>query len=175
LLKAILTQCNKAIFFYDTANNGLEAIELIKLNKKRQFLFNNFQAKTTLKKKGLHQRIYYFVERKCRQFSGHAISFISIGYIVAWTESMRQLFKGSNLKPDIQLLLGMNFQIICLFLLISKLNWIQNAIKICFFQTYLWIRGFDLWKTSTEQTPIFISLGAYFILFPLFLFLKERE
>ena len=59
--------------------------------------------------------------------------------------------------------------------MISKLNWIQNAINICFFQTYLWIRGFDLWKTSTEQTPIFISLGAYFILFPLFLCLKERE
>jgi hypothetical protein len=83
--------------------------------------------------------------------------------------------KVSDWNSGIYLLLGMSFETGCLFLIISRIKWMQNAVVLVVLQGYIWCRGIDHEKNPSVQKPAFITLAVYIIILPLFCYSGEKE
>ena len=87
----------------------------------------------------------------------------------------KMLFEESDWTPGMFLLLGMNFQTGCLFLVISRIRWTYNVISLWMLQSYIWIRAMDYENNPMIQKPALITLVVYLIIFPYFCYAGEKE
>lgn len=114
------------------------------------------------------------VSRKYPRLCRIVLSLTLICYVVVCNETAQLVFEKKNLR-ETNLLLVSHFQTVLLFLISSKLSWIQISCTIWILLTYVWIRGLNLWDFSSSERAVFLSLWVYLVILPLFCYKKERE
>jgi hypothetical protein len=124
---------------------------------------------------GLVVLVYLFITRSFKNQVDKAIIFMVISFIIGSCEVAGLLLKEEDWTPNIFLLLGVNLQTGCLFVIISRIHWIYNIIAICITQSYIWLRVLHNSKGSNTILPAYITLAVYLILLPILSYAGERE
>jgi hypothetical protein len=119
--------------------------------------------------------IGFIIPKKYPQYSSQAITLIVISFILGSSEILKLILDESEWTPDLYLLLGMNFQTGCLFLIISRINWISNLVSLSILQTYICTRALDFDSNPLLRNPVLITLIIYLILLPYFCYSGESE
>jgi hypothetical protein len=81
------------------------------------------------------------------------------------SEYSKIIFAERETTPAIFLMLGMNFQTACLFLIISRIRWIFNFFSMTSLQIYIWIRALYYENNHDLQIPVFITLMLFLIIY----------
>jgi hypothetical protein len=115
------------------------------------------------------------ISKKFPYLSSVAIKIIVVSFIVGASEYLKIIFTEINPTPAMYLMLGMNFQTGCLFLIISRIRWTYNFFFLSLLQIYIWIRAFDYEKNADLQKSVLLTLVLYLIILPYFCYAGELE
>lgn len=118
--------------------------------------------------------IFYIFTKKLRKYSPHAITTLVISFIIGASEISKIIVLDVDWNAGIYLLMGMSFETGCLFLIISRIAWIQNSLVLLGLQTYIWLRAIDHDKNPSVLKPALITLIIYGFILPLFCYSGER-
>jgi hypothetical protein len=105
---------------------------------------------------------------------------IILTFVVAFTSGSVEFFRNylierGGLSPPLYFSYGVYLQTGCLFILISRIEWIKSSIVVILLQIHIWIRALGQVTEHKPLTPILLSISIYLLILPLLCYCGERE